>query len=62
MTSFLVLMYFHRLRLGRSIKASFITYKIADPEILSILIFIKWSGTSLTSRQKCKYLKNKKSF
>ena len=51
MVSTLVLIYFGRPPLGRTIiKTNFITVQIVDPEICSNLIFIKGSGTSSSTK------------
>ena len=41
-----VLIYFGRPSLGDTIKTNSITFQVADPEICSILILKKVSGTS----------------
>ena len=41
MFSTLALIYFHKPRLGNAIKTNFIAFQTADPEICSILIFLK---------------------
>ena len=49
MVTLLVLKHFERLWRGHTIKANFITFHTADPEIDSTLIFTKGSGTSFSS-------------
>ena len=49
----LVLKHFDRPWLGHTIKANFITFHAADPEIDSTLIFTKESGASFSSTFVC---------
>ena len=69
MVSTLAFACFGRPRLGHTIKTNLITIRTVDPDICSILMFLK-NGLGLASPthfvydlgQKCKYFKSEKSF
>ena len=57
MASTLFFTYFGRLQRGHKITKNFITFQIVDPEIYSILIFYKGSGTNFSSTFCVRYFK-----